>query len=150
LDGVVKGNDELWDHLFHGKPLKHEQAEQVPKDHLSKQQASKEQASKEQASKEQASKEQASKEQASKEQASKEQASKELASKDQISKEQIFKDHALTNKVSKDPDEMKRIKSENAKLANQVTEIQTQLISQAIQVNNLSNKLMEAEEELVR
>ena len=120
LDGVVKGNDELWDHLFHGKPLKQEQAEQVPKDHLSKQQASKEQAS------------------------------KELASKDQISKEQIFKDHALTNKVSKDPDEMKRIKSENAKLANQVTEIQTQLISQAIQVNNLSNKLMEAEEELVR
>ncbi len=145
MDGVVKGNDELWDHLFHGKPLKQEQAEQVPKEHLSKHQASKEQASKEQASKEQASKEQASKEQASKEQASKEQ-----AVKDQISKEQTFKDHALTNKVSKDPDEMKRIKSENVKLANQVTEIQTQLISQAIQVNNLSNKLMEAEEELAR
>ena len=110
MDGVVKGNDELWDHLFHGKPLKQEQAEQVPKEHPSKEQAL----------------------------------------KDQISKEQTFKYHALTNKVSKDPDEMKRIKSENAKLANQVTEIQTQLISQAIQVNNLSNKLMEAEEELVR
>ena len=45
---------------------------------------------------------------------------------------------------------MKRIEDENSKLTNQVKQIQTQLKSQAIQVNNLNNKLKEAEEKLIR
>ncbi len=45
---------------------------------------------------------------------------------------------------------MKRIEDENSKLTNQVEQIQTLLKSQDIQVNNLNNKLKEAEEKFIR